>query len=94
MPDNRQIDDALKYVQEHSPVDADQLSPEGKKLIHDTRDIIETARLIVKGKNADELFQKFVWHTRDISLEGAKVRPEEVSPAERERMEEDNKAGA
>jgi len=93
MPDNRQIDDTLRYVEEHSPIDTDQLSTEGKKLIQDTRDIIETARLIVREKNADELFQRFVWHTKDVSLEGAKIRPEEVSPVERGKLVEDRKEG-
>ncbi|KAL4069133.1 hypothetical protein J3A83DRAFT_4535807 [Scleroderma citrinum] len=91
MPDNRQIDEALRYVQEHSPVDTDQLSAEGKKLIQDTRDIIETARLIVREKNADELFQQFEWHTRDVSLESTKIGPEEALPAEREKRAEDRK---
>ncbi|KAI6153000.1 hypothetical protein BKA82DRAFT_4085040 [Pisolithus tinctorius] len=72
MPDNRQIDETLKYVNEHSPVDVDQLSPDGKKLVQDSRDIIETARHY-------ELFQKFVWHTRDVSIEAAKTDPSEAS---------------
>ena len=75
-------------------MDTDQLLPEGKKLIHDTHNIVETARLIIKEKNADELLQKLVSHTEDVSLDGAKVRPEEILPSGRERMEEDSKAGA
>jgi hypothetical protein len=42
LPDNHQIDETLRYVHDHSPVDEHALSPEGKKLIQDTRDIIET----------------------------------------------------
>ncbi|KAF8749124.1 hypothetical protein RHS01_10322 [Rhizoctonia solani] len=42
LPDNQQIDETLKYLNSHSPVDLNALSPEGKKLIQDTRDIIET----------------------------------------------------
>jgi Family of unknown function (DUF5923) len=42
LPDNAQIDDTLKYVAEHSPVDEKKLSHEGQKLINDVRDIIET----------------------------------------------------
>lgn len=91
MPDNRQIDKTLKYVYENSPVDVNQLSPDGKKLIQDTRDIIETARIIVKEKNADELFQKFVWHTRDVSLETAKMQPGDVPQADKEKVAEDRK---
>jgi hypothetical protein len=66
LPSNQQINHTLDYVLNHSPVDVDQLSPEGRKLVQDTRDIISSARLIVNEKNADELFQNFVWHTRDV----------------------------
>lgn len=69
MPSNEQIDSTLKYVLSHSPVPETELSSEGRKLISDTRDIIETARLMVKEKNADELFQNFIWHTRDTNLD-------------------------
>ncbi|KAF8639373.1 hypothetical protein AX17_001529 [Amanita inopinata Kibby_2008] len=69
LPSNKQIDRTLKYVLDHSPVDVDRLSPEGRKLINDVHDIIETARLIVQEKNADELFQYFVWHTQDVDRE-------------------------
>ncbi|KXN83436.1 hypothetical protein AN958_01450 [Leucoagaricus sp. SymC.cos] len=69
LPTNKQIDSHLRYVHDNSPVDIDQLSPEGRKLISDTRDIINTARLIVQEKNADELLQQFIWHTRDIEKE-------------------------
>ena len=33
MPDNKQIDDALQYAHQHSPVNTANLSPAGKKLI-------------------------------------------------------------
>jgi hypothetical protein len=49
-----------------------QLSPKGKKLIEDTREIISTARAIVQEKNADELFQKFIWHTRAVDVDSIK----------------------
>lgn len=61
MPDNKQIDKTLEYAIGHSPVSIEKLSPEGKVLIDDTRDILETLRMIVKEKNADELFQNGVW---------------------------------
>ncbi|KZW03262.1 hypothetical protein EXIGLDRAFT_759133 [Exidia glandulosa HHB12029] len=68
LPSNTQIDETLAYVRDHSPVSVDKLSPEGRKLIDDSRDIIETARLMVKEKNADELFQEFIFHTSDANL--------------------------
>ncbi|KAI0743264.1 hypothetical protein BC629DRAFT_1599620 [Irpex lacteus] len=89
MPSNEQIDGTLKYVLNHSPVPENELSSEGKKLINDTRDIIETARLIVKEKNADELFQNFVWHTRDTSLDKAKKDPNEVIPVDKDKAKSD-----
>ncbi|KZP01029.1 hypothetical protein CALVIDRAFT_493481 [Calocera viscosa TUFC12733] len=73
MPTNAQIDETLTYVESHSPVDMSQLSSEGRKLIDDTRDIIETARTIVMEKNADELFQNFVWHTTYVDPKRGKV---------------------
>ncbi|KAG6334324.1 hypothetical protein ID866_4769 [Astraeus odoratus] len=92
MPDNRQIDTTLKYVLDNPPVDTDKLSPDGRKLIQDTHDVIETARLIVREKNADELFQNFVWHTRDVSLDSAKMDSNQRSPVDREKLTEDRKA--
>jgi len=53
-------------------VTLEKLSPEGRKLVQDTRDIIDTASLLVQEKNADELFQTFVWHTRTLELDTLK----------------------
>lgn len=43
-PNNVQIDEALTYIVQHSPVDESKLSSEGRKLINDVRDIVETVR--------------------------------------------------
>ncbi|KAH7884057.1 hypothetical protein F5I97DRAFT_2046740 [Phlebopus sp. FC_14] len=91
MPDNHQIDETLSYLHDTSPVDLDKLSPEGKKLIQDSRDIIETARLIVKSKNADELFQEFIWHTRDVSLDTAAKEPGEAAAVDRAKIAEEGR---
>ncbi|KIM39008.1 hypothetical protein M413DRAFT_447366 [Hebeloma cylindrosporum] len=72
LPSNAQIDETLRYVVDHSPVDLKDLSPEGRKLIQDTREIITTAGLLVQEKNADELFQQFVWHTRNLNTDPLK----------------------
>jgi len=80
LPDNAQVDHTLKYVLNHSPVDQDKLSPDGRKLIQDVKDIIETARVIVKDKNNDELFQNFIWHTRDVDTDKLKRDPKDVLP--------------
>lgn len=89
MPGNDQIDKTLKYVLQNSPVDVKDLSPDGQRLIQDTRDIIETAREIVQQKNADELFQNFVWHTRDVNVDHAKKDPSEVVPVDKEKAKSD-----
>ncbi|KAF8301114.1 hypothetical protein DL93DRAFT_2122133 [Clavulina sp. PMI_390] len=80
-PDNVQIDETLLYVLDNSPIDESKLSSEGRKLISDARDIIETARLIVKEKNSDELFQNFLAHTtrNDASLPNADTTVVDVS---------------
>ena len=78
MPDNAQIDSALVYAREHSPVDTAKLSPAGKKLVDDVRDVIETARLIVKEKNADELLQGFVWDTRNTAWDSHNIGKDDV----------------
>lgn len=91
MPTNKQIDDTLDYVLKHSPVDVHALSSEGQRLIQDSRDIIETAKLIVKEKNADELFQNFIWHTRQVDISAAKKDASEVVPVDKEKVKEDGR---
>jgi hypothetical protein len=89
MPDNHQIDESLQYLLKTPPVDENQLSSDGRKLVQDSREIIETARLIVTEKNADELFQNFIWNTRDISLDHVKMDPDAVAPIDRAKFDED-----
>ncbi|PPQ90960.1 hypothetical protein CVT25_015686 [Psilocybe cyanescens] len=71
LPSNPQIDATLRYVLDHSPVDQSKLSPAGRKLVQDVRDILATARLMVHEKNADELLQDFVWHTRGAAAQAS-----------------------
>jgi len=88
------IEETLLYVRDTSPVNIDELSPERPKLIQDARDIIETAKLIVQEKNADELFQNFVWHTRDVDVIRTKKDPDEVLPDDKSKTKEDGQIGA
>lgn len=67
-PDNQQIDDTLKYTLANSPVDTNRLSPDGKKLIQDIRELIETARQVVLNKNGSEEFQNFLYATRKTNV--------------------------
>ena len=92
-PSNQQIDSALRYVLDHSPVDQGQLSPEGRKLIQDCRDIIDTARLIVQEKNADELFQNFMWRTDSVDLTNARKDPNQVLPVDKSKVQDDSRQG-
>ncbi|KAG2357603.1 hypothetical protein BDR07DRAFT_1473435 [Suillus spraguei] len=87
MPDNHQIDEILQYLLKIPLVDENKLSPDGQKLVQDAREIIETARLIVTEKNADELFQSFIWNTRDISLYSVNIDPG-VPPLGRAKIDE------
>lgn len=89
MPDNKQIDQTLAYVRDNSPVPLNELSRDGRKLIEDTRDIIETARLMVKEKNADELFQNFVYHTSGVDVEKAKTNPSDHLPVDQTQAQKD-----
>lgn len=89
MPTNEQIDRTLNFVLQHSPVPEADLSPEGRKLVSDSRDIIETARLIVQEKNRDELFQNFIWHTRDTDFDKAKKDPSDLAPVDKEKVKSD-----
>ncbi|KAH9925978.1 uncharacterized protein B0H18DRAFT_1085153 [Fomitopsis serialis] len=83
MPSNTQIDAALTYALSNSPRD-------GQKLIQDSRDIIETARLIVMKKNADELFQNFVWHTRAVDAAPAKnIANSDNIPVDQQKAKQD-----
>jgi hypothetical protein len=93
MPTNAQIDETLQYVIDNSPVETSKLSSDGQKLIQDTRYIVETAKLIVAEKNADELFQNFVWHTRDIDVGPMKKDTDEVLPVGKEKARDDGQQG-
>lgn len=89
MPTNDQIDTMLTYLLDNSLVPPQQLSQEGKKMVNDTRDVVETLRVIVKEKNADELFQNFIWHTRDTDFDKAKKDPNEVIPVDKGKAKSD-----
>ncbi|KAH9958918.1 hypothetical protein BC827DRAFT_1135468 [Russula dissimulans] len=93
-PSNHQLDVAFRYALAHSPIDQDQLSPGGRALVQDCRDIIETARLIIQEKNADELFQNFMWNTGSMDLSGAKKDPNEIFPVDKSKTQGDGRQAA
>ncbi|OCF37895.1 hypothetical protein I316_00119 [Kwoniella heveanensis BCC8398] len=92
MPDNRQIDSALEYAISHSPVELNKLSPEGRVLVDDFRDIIETARMIVAEKNADELFQEAVWAS--YAGDASRAKQSGVVPVSKADAQADGKQAA
>lgn len=87
MPDNAQIDKVLDHAIKHSPVDLKKLSPEGRVLIDDFRDIIETARMMVVEKNADELFQNAVYSS--YSGDPSRAKQQGVAPISKEDAKKD-----
>jgi hypothetical protein len=92
MPDNTQIDSTLQYAIKNSPVDVSALSTGGQKLVNDFRDVIETARLIVKEKNADELFQEFVWETSGTAWDSHGLGKGDI-PLDKDKTKTDQEQG-
>ncbi|KZT08513.1 uncharacterized protein LAESUDRAFT_724022 [Laetiporus sulphureus 93-53] len=94
LPTNDQIDAMLDYTLGHSPVDIDALSPSGRQLILDSREIVDGLRAIVRQKNADELLQNFVWHTRRTVTIRAKKDPNELIPVDQNKVQADTDQAA
>ena len=46
---------------------SDKLSPEGKHLIADSRDVIEQAKHLLLSKNEGNVLQDFIWHSTQIA---------------------------
>ncbi|PWN28503.1 hypothetical protein BDZ90DRAFT_238789 [Jaminaea rosea] len=67
-PDNRQIDETLSFVEKNSPVNLEELSEDGRKLVQDFRAIIHTARQMVQDKNASEEIQNFLYASRKAAV--------------------------
>lgn len=44
-----------------------RLSPEGRGLIADIRDVVEKAKILLLTKNEGNLLQDFIWQTQNIS---------------------------
>ena len=69
IPMNEQINCFLQYCTQHSLIDPDKLSLDGRHLMWDICNILETACLIVQQKNTDKLFQNFIWHIHATDLD-------------------------
>jgi len=94
MPDNEQINEALDFALKHSPVELSKLSPDGKLLVEDVRDIIETARMIIAEKNQGELFQNFVHSANNGDPTRGRKSKDELLPVNKEDATSDAKQGA
>ncbi|KAH8919487.1 hypothetical protein BT69DRAFT_1337253 [Atractiella rhizophila] len=69
VPDNNQVNGWLKELEKAvTPGDQTELSAEGHVLVEDVQAILQTTRRIVREKNADELFQEFLWNTRGVEV--------------------------
>ncbi|TBU30300.1 hypothetical protein BD311DRAFT_236054 [Dichomitus squalens] len=93
LPTNEQLDRVLSYLSHSSISKADGLSPDGQNLARDAHDIFETLRRLVLEKNADEVLQNFVWHTRDTSFDRAKKDPNQVLPVDGAKAKSDAQQG-
>lgn len=91
MPDNTQIDKVLEYAINTSPVDLKKLSPEGRVLIEDFRDVIETMRMMVVEKNADELFQNAVYDS--YTADPSRAKQSGVVPVSKDEAKKDADQG-
>ncbi|KAL9534268.1 hypothetical protein SMMN14_02241 [Sphaerulina musiva] len=72
-PTNQQIDvamnSALSWKALQSP--PTKLSQDGQVLVHDLRDVIEKAKLLLLTKNEGDLIQDFIWQTQGIGAGNA-----------------------
>ncbi|KAH8827080.1 hypothetical protein DL96DRAFT_1605435 [Flagelloscypha sp. PMI_526] len=99
-PSNAQINQTLDYVLTHSPIDQDQLSPDGRILIEDIRKIIATAQNLVQSKNSDELIQQWLHGTRqslDVkdhteNIKASVGQAKDVAPPDEKRKEDGQQA--
>lgn len=50
-----------------------RLSSEGQHLVHDLKDVIEQAKILLLTKNSGNLLQDFIWQTQQISKPNANI---------------------
>ncbi|KAI9059164.1 hypothetical protein FKP32DRAFT_1580513 [Trametes sanguinea] len=89
MPTNDQLDAILSHISNQSLSGADDLSPDAQRVVQDTHDIVETLRRLILEKNEGEVFQNFIWHTRDVDVDRAKKDPNEVVPVDNQKAKSD-----
>ena len=70
VPSNRQIDVALNsflnaYFMKNP---SEKLSVEGQRLVHDFRDVVEQAKVLLLTKNEGDILQDFIWQTQQLDV--------------------------
>lgn len=73
VPSNKQIDVAINSALESKGLSSpsSKLSPEGRHLVGDLRDVIEQAKILLLTKNQGNLLQDFIWQTQNLGGSGA-----------------------
>ncbi|KAI0006357.1 hypothetical protein F4779DRAFT_23621 [Xylariaceae sp. FL0662B] len=68
VPSNDQIDIALNSFLESKPLanPSEKLSPDGKALVADLRDVVVQAKQLLLSKNEGNLLQDFIWQTEQF----------------------------
>jgi len=80
VPSNDQIDVALNSFLESKALSnpSSKLSPEGRTLVSDTREVVKQAKYLLLSKNHGNLLQDFIWQTqrfdpKSVSVPGAPI---------------------
>nr|OQO30254.1 hypothetical protein B0A51_01802 [Rachicladosporium sp. CCFEE 5018] len=68
VPSNKQIDVAMNTAMHWQGLSQPnkKLSADGQTLVHDLRNVIEQAKLLMLSKNQGNLLQDFIWQTQQI----------------------------
>jgi hypothetical protein len=47
---------------------SEKLSVEGQRLVHDFRDVVEQAKVLLLTKNEGDILQDFIWQTQQLDV--------------------------
>lgn len=80
-PQNDQIDVALNSFLESKALSnpSEKLSPEGKVLVGDVREVVNQAKRLLLSKNDGNLLQDFIWQTQQFDPKAVNVPGAPVS---------------
>lgn len=75
VPSNQQIDVALNSFLNASFVKnpSKNLSLEGQRLVSDSRDVVEQAKILLLTKNEGNILQDFIWQTQQLDTADASL---------------------